>query len=69
MLSSLDCLPTKAGGAVNGSAYALFILTFDWLDWLCYLLNILSFHAFHFCLLNFLVFVAACSPISKKKCV
>ena len=32
----LDCLPAKAGGAVNGGAYAPFILTVDWLDWLCY---------------------------------
>ena len=36
MLSPLDCLPAKAGGAVNGGAYAPFILTVDWLDWLCY---------------------------------
>ena len=63
----LDCLPAKAGGAVNGGAYAPFILTVDRLGWLCYLLNVFSFHAFHFCLLNFLVFVAACSPISKKQ--
>ena len=26
----------QAGGAVNGGAYAPFILTVDWLDWLCY---------------------------------
>ena len=26
----------KTGGAVNGGAYAPFILTVDWLDWLCY---------------------------------
>ena len=36
MLSPLDCLPAKAGGAVNGGAYAPFILTVDWLGWLCY---------------------------------
>ena len=29
-------IPAKAGGAVNGGAYAPFILTVDWLDWLCY---------------------------------
>ena len=32
----LDCLSAKAGGAVNGGAYAPFILTVDWLGWLCY---------------------------------
>ena len=37
LLSPLDCLPAKAGGAVNGGAYAPFILTVDWLGWLCYL--------------------------------
>ena len=31
MLSPLDCLSAKAGGAVNGGAYAPFILTVDWL--------------------------------------
>ena len=36
MLSPLDCLSAKAGGAVNGGAYAPFILTVDWLGWLCY---------------------------------
>ena len=36
LLSPLDCLPAKAGGAVNGGAYAPFILTVDWLGWLCY---------------------------------
>ena len=36
LLSPLDCLPAKAGGAVNCGAYAPFILTVDWLDWLCY---------------------------------
>ena len=36
MLSPLDGLSAKAGGAVNGGAYAPFILTVDWLDWLCY---------------------------------
>ena len=35
------CLPrdhpsAKAGGAADGSAYALFILTAHWLGWLCY---------------------------------
>ena len=29
LLSPLDCLPAKAGGAVNGGAYAPFILTVD----------------------------------------
>ena len=38
LLSPLDCLPAKAGGAVNGGAYAPFILTVDWLCWLCYCL-------------------------------
>ena len=28
-------VPAKAGGAVNGGAYAPFILTVDWLGWLC----------------------------------
>ena len=37
LLSPLDCLPAKAGGAVNGGAYAPFILTVDWLGWPCYL--------------------------------
>ncbi len=32
-----DCLSAKVGGAVNGGAYAPFILTVDWLGWLCYL--------------------------------
>src|SRR5699024_12371824 len=32
----LDYLPAKAGGTVNGGAYAPFILTVDWLGWLCY---------------------------------
>ena len=36
LLSPLVCLPAKAGGAVNGGAYAPFILTVDWLGWLCY---------------------------------
>jgi len=36
LLSPLDCLPAKAGGAVNGGAYAPFILTVDWLGWPCY---------------------------------
>ena len=34
VLPPLDHLPAKAGGAVNGGAYA-FILTVDWLGWLC----------------------------------
>ena len=38
LLSPLDCLPAKAGGAVNGGAYTPFILTVDWLGWLCYFL-------------------------------
>ena len=37
LLSPLDCLSAKAGGAVNGGAYAPFILTAHWLGWLCYL--------------------------------
>ena len=36
LLSLLDCLPAKAGGAVNGGR-SPFILTVDWLSWLCYL--------------------------------
>ena len=40
LLSPLDCLSAKAGGAVNGGAYALFILTVDWLGWLCYYLAV-----------------------------
>ena len=43
MLSPLDCLPAKAGGAVNGCAYAPFILTVDWLGWVCYLPDKLEF--------------------------
>ena len=35
LLWPLDCLPAKAGGAVNGCAYAPFILTVDWLGWRC----------------------------------
>ena len=35
LLSPLVCLPAKAGGAVNGGAYAPFILTVDWLGGLC----------------------------------
>ena len=37
LLSPLDCLPAKAGGAVNGGAYAAFILTVDCSGRLCYL--------------------------------
>ena len=37
-----------SGGAVNGCAYAPFILTVDWLGWVCYLPDklefILSYH-------------------------
>ena len=33
LLSPLDCLPAKAGGAVNGGAYTPFILAVDWLGW------------------------------------
>ena len=40
LLSPLDCLSAKAGGAVNGGAYAPFILTVDWLGWLCYCLAV-----------------------------
>ena len=36
LLSPLDCLSAKAVGAVNGGAYAPFILTVDWLGRLCY---------------------------------
>ena len=32
-----DCLTAKPGEAVNGGAYAPFILTVDWLGWFCYL--------------------------------
>ena len=35
LLSPLDCLSAKAGGAAGGSAYALFNLTAHWLGWLC----------------------------------
>ena len=38
----LDCLSAKAGGTVNGGAYAPFILTVDWLGWLCYLFAVSS---------------------------
>src|SRR5699024_2209210 len=41
LLSPLDCLPAKAGGAVNGGAYAPFILTVDWLGRLYHLLYFL----------------------------
>ena len=47
MLSPLDCLPAKAGGAVNCGAYAPFILTVDWLDWLCYFLDKLEVVLMH----------------------
>ena len=40
LLSPLDCLSAKAVGAVNGGAYAPFILTVDWLGWLCYYLAV-----------------------------
>ena len=40
LLSPLDYLPAKAGGAVNGGAYAPFILTVDWLGWFCYIINV-----------------------------
>ena len=55
MLSLLDCLTAKPGGAVNGCAYAPFILTVDWLGWVCYLPDklefILSYHVlFSLCL-------------------
>ena len=36
-LSRLDYPLAKTGGAINGGAYAPFILTVDWLGWLCYL--------------------------------
>ena len=36
MLSPLDYLSAKTGEAVNGGAYAPFILTVGWLGWLCY---------------------------------
>ena len=39
---ALDCLSAKAGGAVNGGAYAPFILTVDWLGWLCYLTSYIT---------------------------
>ncbi|MBR4414650.1 MAG: hypothetical protein IKS59_04980, partial [Aeriscardovia sp.] len=52
LLSPLDCLPAKAGGAVNGCAYAPFILTVDWLGWVCYLpdkpANILQVFFYYF---------------------
>ena len=38
LLSPLDCLSAKAGGAVNGGAFAPFILTVDSSSWLRYLL-------------------------------
>ena len=37
LLSPLDGLPAKAGGAAGGGAYAPFILTARWLGWLCYI--------------------------------
>ena len=36
LLSPLDCLPAKTGGAAGGGAYAPFILTARWFGWLCY---------------------------------
>ncbi|HCO62616.1 MAG TPA: hypothetical protein DIT49_04190, partial [Clostridiales bacterium] len=36
LLSLLDCLTAKPGGAVNGGR-SPFILTARWLGWLCYL--------------------------------
>ena len=39
LLSPLDCLSAKAGGAAGG-AYAPFILTARWLGWLCYYLAV-----------------------------
>ncbi len=44
-LTSIDYLVIqfiKAGGAVNGGAYAPFILTVDWLGWVCYMHLFLS---------------------------
>ena len=38
LLSPLDCLSAKAGGAAGGGAYAPFILTARWLGWHCYCL-------------------------------
>ena len=47
LLSLLDCLTAKPGGAVNGGR-SPFILTVDWLGWVCYLPDklefILSYH-------------------------
>ena len=42
LLSPLDCLSAKAGGAVNGGAYAPFILTVDCSGGLCYMHLFLS---------------------------
>jgi len=39
LLSPLACPTAKPGGAVNGGAYAPFILAVDWLDWFCYFPN------------------------------
>ena len=47
MLSPLGCLPTKTGGAVNGGAYAPFILTVDWLGWFCHLFSYSHLHLLH----------------------
>ena len=46
LLSPLDCLSAKAGGAVNGGAYAPFILTVGWLGWLCYALKSMKIKLF-----------------------
>ncbi|EDS10499.1 hypothetical protein ANACOL_03101 [Anaerotruncus colihominis DSM 17241] len=40
----LDYRTAKTGGAVNGGAFAPFILTVDWLGWVCYLLTAIHSH-------------------------
>lgn len=45
LLSLLDCLTAKPGGAVNGGR-SPFILTARWLGWLCYLPDKLEFVRF-----------------------
>ncbi|MCA9745539.1 MAG: hypothetical protein KC459_04765 [Ruminococcus sp.] len=40
----LDYRTAKTGGAVNGGAFAPFILTVDRLGWVCYLLTAIHSH-------------------------
>ena len=60
MLSPLDCLPAKAGGAVNGGAVCAVHLAVDWLGWLCY-----SF-LYDLCLVDYLWLIALNAFIEER---